>query len=183
MGAPKMATASQDPAFASQSSQAAEWSARHSCGRNLSMNCYNGPVGPKPKTPLVDLYNEGASQVIGGTLEMVGGITTVASAPTLLSSTVSSPTIIDEATTNQPVHGNSLKSTKTTYLYELLDEEGNHLKYGITSETNPLDRYSRAFLVDKRMVILDWGSRREIYSLEHELILNNPRGPLQVNMH
>lgn len=80
-----------------------------------------------------------------------------------------------------PVHGNSLNSTRKAYLYDLVDNEGNHLKYGITQ--NPNARYTRAFMQDKQMFILNQGSRRAMYELESELIRNNPRGPLQLNNH
>jgi RHS repeat-associated protein len=82
------------------------------------------------------------------------------------------------------IHGNSLNSTKKTTLYELVDAEtGEHLKFGITSEANPLDRYSESFMKNKEMLILDEGTRREMHELEHSLIVNNPRGPLQLNNH
>jgi hypothetical protein len=80
-----------------------------------------------------------------------------------------------------PIHGNSVNSPRTTYLYELVDENGNHLKYGITS--NPDTRYTHAFMADKRMLILGEGSRRDMYVLENRLITTNPRGPLQLNNH
>ena len=80
-------------------------------------------------------------------------------------------------------HGNSLNSNRQTYLYELSDLDGNHLKYGITSQTNPENRYPRIFLKDKIMTILADGTRREMYQLENEFILNNPRGLLQLNNH
>jgi hypothetical protein len=82
---------------------------------------------------------------------------------------------------NRPVHGNSLNSPRETYLYELVDENGNHLKYGISSD--PYHRYTQEFMKDKYMNIIDQGSRRDMYRLEHEMILNNPRGPLQRNGH
>lgn len=82
------------------------------------------------------------------------------------------------------IHGNNLNSPRNTTLYELVDAEtGDHLKFGITSEPNPLDRYSKTFMDDKEMLILDEGSRREMYELEQSYILNNPRGPLQLNNH
>jgi hypothetical protein len=43
-------------------------------------------------------------------------------------------------------HGNSLDSQRQTSLYQLTDvTSGAILKYGITSEPNPTDRYSAAF--------------------------------------
>ena len=65
--------------------------------------------------------------------------------------------------TPKNIHGNSLNSPKTAYLYDLVDNEGNHLKYGITQ--NPNARYTRAFMQDKRMIILNQGSRRAMYEL------------------
>jgi hypothetical protein len=87
------------------------------------------------------------------------------------------------AGTSQVVHGNSLDSPRKTYLYQLVDKAGQHLKYGITSEEDPMDRYSQAFMRDKTMYILDQGTRRAMYLLENELILSNPRGELQWNNH
>jgi RHS repeat-associated protein len=84
---------------------------------------------------------------------------------------------------SQPVHGNSLNSTKKTTLYELLSNNGDHLKYGITSQSNPLDRYSRSFMQDKRMKFISQGTRRDMYYLENKMILGNPRGTLQFNNH
>ena len=65
------------------------------------------------------------------------------------------------------VHGNSLDSPRTTVLYELVADQGNHLKYGITSQTNPLNRYTREFMLDKRMRIIATGTGREMYILEN----------------
>jgi hypothetical protein len=45
------------------------------------------------------------------------------------------------------VHGNSLLSTRPTWVYELQDATGNTLKYGITSEIDPTDRYWTSFYV------------------------------------
>jgi hypothetical protein len=82
------------------------------------------------------------------------------------------------------VHGNSLNSPKNTVLYQLVDRKtGEHLKFGITSQTSPLRRYSREFMEDKRVIYLFEGSRREMYELEESFILNNPRGRLQFGNH
>jgi len=89
---------------------------------------------------------------------------------------------LDTATT-APVHGNSLNSPKKTSLYELLDSDGDHLKFGITSEVNPESRYTKQFMENKSMFIIDQGTRREIYELENAIITANRRGPLQLNDH
>lgn len=39
------------------------------------------------------------------------------------------------------IHGNSLASPRLTTLYRLNDSNGDLLKWGITSRTNPLLRY------------------------------------------
>ncbi|MFA6096302.1 MAG: LamG-like jellyroll fold domain-containing protein [Candidatus Paceibacterota bacterium] len=81
------------------------------------------------------------------------------------------------------IHGNSLDSPKNTFLYELFDNKGSHLKYGITSKEDPLKRYTNKFMEDKSMKVLGSGSRREMYQKEASIIKNNPRGPLQKNNH
>src|SRR5262249_20088420 len=48
-------------------------------------------------------------------------------------------------TIDQIIHGNSLLSPRQTTVYQLVDGDGNVLKYGITSEPVPEDRYSDAF--------------------------------------
>src|SRR5687767_12730496 len=46
------------------------------------------------------------------------------------------------------VHGNSLSSTQPTHVYQLVSSrDGAVLKYGITSEANPLGRYPAFFYV------------------------------------
>jgi hypothetical protein len=82
------------------------------------------------------------------------------------------------------IHGNSLSSPRKTTLYELVDAETEeHLKFGITSNPVPENRYSQLFLKDKKLIYLDEGSRLEMYELEESFIINNPRGPLQFNNH
>jgi hypothetical protein len=67
------------------------------------------------------------------------------------------------------VHGNSLASGRLTTLYRLNDQAGNLLKWGITSAKNPLSRYSRGFLSDKRLIRLAQGSRAEMAAMERTL--------------
>ena len=66
-------------------------------------------------------------------------------------------------------YGNSLKSTKTTTLYELVDAAGNHLKWGITS--NPLTRYSQKFLMSSgaRLDPVLTGTRSSMANIERSL--------------
>jgi hypothetical protein len=46
-------------------------------------------------------------------------------------------------------HGNSLDSQQQTYVYQLRDQTtGEILKYGITSEPNPTDRYSTTYYAE-----------------------------------
>jgi hypothetical protein len=73
------------------------------------------------------------------------------------------------------VHGNSYASTKITYLYRLVDDDGNYLKTGITN--NRRWRYTQAFLSNKRMIILTQGNRANIAALERFIIERDP-GPL-----
>jgi hypothetical protein len=82
------------------------------------------------------------------------------------------------------IHGNSLDSPKDTVLYELVNKQtGDHLKFGITSNPTPTNRYTRKFLEDKELIILDRGPRRLMHEIEGSLILNNPRGSLQLGAH
>lgn len=92
--------------------------------------------------------------------------------------------ILNKLNPFKKIHGNSLNSPKKTYLYNLMDEKtGEHLKYGITSNDPAIDRYTKKFMMDKEMEILDQGSRIDIYNKEADLIQNNPRGLLQKNNH
>jgi RHS repeat-associated protein len=83
----------------------------------------------------------------------------------------------------EQVHGNSLDGPKHTYLYDLQLENGDHLKYGITSLFIPENRYTSAFMKDKYMDILDEGGRRAMHTLENQVIKANPRGDLQFSNH
>jgi hypothetical protein len=58
---------------------------------------------------------------------------------------------------NALVHGNALSSTRPTWVYELENAStGDALKYGITSATDPEDRYSQTFyrLTNSQMVLI-----------------------------
>ena len=73
------------------------------------------------------------------------------------------------------VHGNSMDSLRLTYVYQLIDQTQPDviLKYGITSELNPLDRYSNAeyAAMNARMQVLGAYPNRLMARVE-ELILN-----------
>jgi RHS repeat-associated protein len=72
-------------------------------------------------------------------------------------------------------HGNTRNSPRETTLYRLEDDEGNFLKWGITS--NIRGRYSADFLEDKILRPMITGSRDQMLNLERWLIQND-RGPL-----
>ncbi|MEV0489525.1 DNRLRE domain-containing protein [Streptomyces atratus] len=75
-------------------------------------------------------------------------------------------------------HGNSLNSSRPTTLYQLVDSKtGDHLKWGITSEANPMARYSGKFMRGKRMDIIATGTRRDMTAHERFLTSRWP-GPL-----
>ncbi|MEI2732703.1 MAG: RHS repeat-associated core domain-containing protein [Dermatophilaceae bacterium] len=85
---------------------------------------------------------------------------------------------VDEVATVVPkaVHGNSASSTATNYLYRLYDSEsGAYLKTGITK--NPGSRYTKTFMQDREMEILQTGTRREMLNLERFIVERDP-GPL-----
>lgn len=81
------------------------------------------------------------------------------------------------------VHGNSLKSLKPTWGYQLYSNDGTFLKNGITSKLIPETRYTRSFMSDKKMVdpIL-FPNRAEAYQWEFQQNQIS-RGPLNFNMH
>ena len=74
-----------------------------------------------------------------------------------------------------PIHGNSLDSPVTAYLYRLLTKEGEYLKTGVSG--NLAVRYTKAYMEDKRFQILQSGTRRDMLALERKIIERNP-GPL-----
>jgi hypothetical protein len=85
---------------------------------------------------------------------------------------------------NKTVNWNSLDSPKKTYLYDLENKKTwEHLKYWITSQQPPIKRYTNTFMEDKNMYIINSWTRREMYTLENQTILSNPRGILQKNNH
>ena len=92
---------------------------------------------------------------------------------------MTSTTVVEQAA----VHGNSLKSLKPTWGYKLYSTDGTFLKNGITSKLVPESRYTKAFMMDKKMVpFKQFPNRLEAYQWESQQnqIL---RGPLNLNMH
>lgn len=80
-----------------------------------------------------------------------------------------------ETATETAVHGNSALSPARAYLYRLSTRGGDYLKTGISK--NPGTRYTKTFMEDKKMVILQSGSRREMLNLERYIVERDP-GPL-----
>ncbi len=75
---------------------------------------------------------------------------------------------------SEKIHGNSKNSQKTTYLYQLFDNLFNFLKWGITSEEDPEKRYTKKYMVDKIMVIVDKGIRALMLIKERKNVETNP---------
>jgi RHS repeat-associated protein len=74
------------------------------------------------------------------------------------------------------IHGNSLASPRTAYLYRLEDAQGNFLKWGVTQDM--AKRYPKSFFVDgKQMVPWESGSRADMIRMERGLVETQP-GPL-----
>ena len=73
------------------------------------------------------------------------------------------------------IHGNSLSSPRTAYLYRLEDTEGNLLKWGVTQDM--AKRYPKWYLEDKNMVEWARGSRADMIRVERGLVETQP-GPL-----
>ncbi len=69
-------------------------------------------------------------------------------------------------------HGNSLKTNKKNYGYELQDSNGNILKYGET--TNPVKRYSQRWLQKNgySMKVMTSGSKQSVHMWQHQKILD-----------
>jgi len=70
------------------------------------------------------------------------------------------------------VHGNSLQSTKTNYLYQLVDRDsGQLLKYG--ESLTPDTRYSKTFLdkINANLEKIASGTKQEIHQLQNQNIL------------
>jgi len=81
------------------------------------------------------------------------------------------------------VHGNSLQSTRPTWGYKLYSNDGTFLKNGITSQPNPLNRYTKSFMSDKYMVPFEqFPNRWDAWIWEYQQNLIK-RGPLNLNMH
>jgi hypothetical protein len=75
-------------------------------------------------------------------------------------------------------HANSLASELQTTLYQLTDAEtGAHLKWGITSEVDPMARYSAAELEGRILTPIRVGSRADMAALERWLV-ERTHGPL-----
>jgi len=86
--------------------------------------------------------------------------------------------VADASKSSKKINANSLDSPKETSIYDLKEiESGAHLKYGVTSQSPPERRYTKRFMSDKRMEVIDKGSRKEMAKLEREVVENNP-GPL-----
>ena len=73
------------------------------------------------------------------------------------------------------IHGNSLSSPRTAYLYRLEDAEGNLLKWGVTQDM--AKRYPQSFMDDKLMQEVGRGTRADMIRLERGLVETQP-GPL-----
>jgi RHS repeat-associated protein len=82
-------------------------------------------------------------------------------------------------------HGNSLDSLRPTTLYELMDKDtGQVMKYGITSEPNPLNRYGSKWLEEYNvdLIPIAQGQRWHMYQLEKQLNVQN-NSPWSVHGH
>ena len=73
------------------------------------------------------------------------------------------------------VNGNSLLSTRTAYLYQLFDEEGNFLKWGVTQDMGA--RYPQWFMDEHQLLEFAQGSRADMIAMERGLVETQP-GPL-----
>jgi len=73
------------------------------------------------------------------------------------------------------IHGNSMQSSKLTYLYRLETRAGEFLKWGISS--NPAGRYSSSYMLNKYLKPIAHGPRRDMLKLERMHVETNP-GPL-----
>jgi hypothetical protein len=76
---------------------------------------------------------------------------------------------------DKPAHGNSAASTARAFLYRLSTDSGEYLKTGISK--NPLTRYTKKFMDEKVLDIIQSGTRREILNLERFIVERDP-GPL-----
>ena len=88
-------------------------------------------------------------------------------------SSVGSANSIGEAA----VHGNSLLSQRTAYLYRLETQNGEFLKWGVTQ--NMAKRYPQSFMADKFIKEVASGTRADMIQLERGLVETQP-GPLNL---
>ena len=70
------------------------------------------------------------------------------------------------------IHGNSAASPRTAYLYRLVDDEGQFLKWGITQDM--AKRYPKWFMEGKKMFKFAEGSRADMLRLERDLVETMP---------
>ena len=74
----------------------------------------------------------------------------------------------------QSTHGNSHDCCKKAYGYKLVDRDtGELLKYGETTEDNPINRYSQPYYesTNSRMVVMQTGTKKEMHEWQHLKIL------------
>ena len=124
----------------------------------------------------------GLTHVSGKALAaMVGGMEAISLRLAIKNSIALSKVLVDKG--GFTAHGNSLKSLIPTWGYKLYSADGIFLKNGITSKVIPEARYSKAFMLDKKMVpFKQFSNRLEAYQWEfgqNQII----RGPLNRNMH
>jgi hypothetical protein len=77
----------------------------------------------------------------------------------------------------ESVHGNSLMSPRTAYLYRLETKGGDFLKWGISQD--PYTRYSQTFMLKNNIRIFGQGTRAEMSALERYMVESQP-GPLNL---
>ena len=70
------------------------------------------------------------------------------------------------------VHGNSLKSNRINYGYQLIDKDSNVLKYG--ESKNSLTRYSKKWLNKNgyKVQIQVAGTKKGVHEWQHDMIVN-----------
>lgn len=103
--------------------------------------------------------------------DLLGGVTS------LLRSLAGYSAVSAPAAIVPVIHGNSINSTRTAYLYELSMKSGEFLKYGVSQ--NPYTRYPNAVMYNKNVDVIMSGSRREMLALERELVSRGP-GPMNL---
>src|SRR5438128_1082924 len=80
--------------------------------------------------------------------------------------------VADVAGEAASIHGNSLLSLRTAYLYRLETKSGEFLKWGVTQDTGV--RYTKAFMLDKEMVPWAVGTRADMIRIERGLVETQP---------